>query len=1385
MVEDEEKQLEKQDETKDKNLLDHVKDGVRNAQDTKNTLRKMITFVTSIPAILKFVILISTVLIVVGLIEGFLNWLHNLAFEKTIDTIYEEYNVSDIKDLVEIAGDSTNGYYWQFKSGVEEHLQDIIDKINETNPAIITQDKSTILKFFQAEVITQLPNLGGPTENLTAVESQGVDTTQEQTPNVSAPSNLDNFLFIGDSRYAGNTGVKLRALGKNVKVSGVVSAGINEWEAVARNGGKGTVQGINVDITGEYSGISIQLGANSVYSNTSNAVDSMKRLITYLMQLHPYTPIYVNSCIQINPKANEHGYGWNAQAMKSDIDVFNNDIMAYCNQTSILHYVDLSSGMNDGEGYLKSEYTSDGIHCNNTGIEIVVGAIKNGIIASNANNSTVENTDPYKSIEEKVQEKLAGMTLEEKVSQMFMVMTNSGDELKQDAGGYVLNWGNNSSAFTNVESAINSAKSSNKIPAIYATDDEGGQVQRVGSNFPSAQSYGENKNYEQLKADEEKKAELLLSKGINLNLAPVADLSSKNSYMGQYGRSFGEDVEVTSKCVKTVVEAAKSKNLSTCLKHFPGYGNNVNTHDGIARDQRSLATLKSQDLKVFQAGIEAGAPTILVSHNIINSVDSDLPASLSLKVHNIIRNDLDFDGVVMTDDLGMQAIGNNYTDVAVKAVQAGNDMLMTYNFDSYKKSILDAIENGQITEARIDQSVKRILEWKYKYNIITENGAGTSTSDEPLEVAPLGEHPFQGTIDIKRVTPNKRKGEMIEASANINELSFVEENVFNSLVSQNDERALGVYTLNSKKELITATWYYNSETGLTISKGRAINYNSAMNKYTMPFEYLLCFLISGSDVEFAENLAQLAMDSEIVLAIQDKVTTSQTVEYRYDEFGNEIPYTITTESCSPTIELTYADCWFVKFYKDQSYSSDNSNVKVETTNNGSSITNQYTSGESHAVGNERKFIDIFRKSEAIGNITDDWLYQLMEKSSKTSNMIELTKYLFACVKDEANIGNKDLFDFSIYEDNKFTTANGGGRFYGNSFEEKVWWALLDAGYSKIATAGAMGNFANESGFRSNNMQNSYEGTYNDQTYTEAVNNGSYKNFKTDSIGYGLAQWTDTTRKTGLYDYAQKKGVGIDDENMQIEFLLAEMSEQSGGADGCAVAQFGSGRNAFMQASTPQEAAYLFFKYFERPGNASSPARERSALEIYNKYKDLEKPTYGIATMEGWSTKGVSCPRYKQSDSRWASYPYYDSASGTIGAGGCGACALAMAVSGLLQQEITPIDIVEYLNSLGIGTVNNGAASSQAIAKKYGLTYEWIDRYDKANIDAALDAGKCCIFSIDANGIYTGGGHFIMCNGREGDQYYVLESASYYAMDQGYRYNQVFSKGVQGVFVLGR
>lgn len=194
---------------------------------------------------------------------------------------------------------------------------------------------------------------------------------------------LDNFLFIGDSRYS-TTATQIAALGNNIKNEGVVSARIDEWLAVANNGGTGTVQSTDVDITGTYSGISVQLGANSVYDNVDTAVSQMEEFLNKLKELHPGTPIFVNSCLSVNANANSSGYSWDVTKMKDCIKEFDNNISDFCNQNSDLYFVDISSGLEDENGFVKSEYESDGLHCNSTSAGIFAQNIKDSILSAGA-----------------------------------------------------------------------------------------------------------------------------------------------------------------------------------------------------------------------------------------------------------------------------------------------------------------------------------------------------------------------------------------------------------------------------------------------------------------------------------------------------------------------------------------------------------------------------------------------------------------------------------------------------------------------------------------------------------------------------------------------------------------------------------------------------------------------------------------------------------------------------------------------------------------------------------------------------------------------------------------------------------------------------------------
>ena len=220
---------------------------------------------------------------------------------------------------------------------------------------------------------------------------------------------------------------------------------------------------------------------------------------------------------------------------------------------------------------------------------------------------------------------------------------------------------------------------------------------------------------EKIKSDAEEKAKLLLDLGVNVNLAPVADVSTdKNDFI--YSRSLGQGPQETAEYVVTVTQTFQKEGLSAVLKHFPGYGSNSDTHAGASIDERTLSQLESRDLVPFQEGIEAGAYAIMVSHNTVTCMDDKLPASLSPSVHNYLRDTMGFTGIIVTDDLSMEAIaGQDFGlshDAYVQAVLAGNDMLICSDYQTAYQSILKAVQDGTITEEQLNHSVFRILGWK-------------------------------------------------------------------------------------------------------------------------------------------------------------------------------------------------------------------------------------------------------------------------------------------------------------------------------------------------------------------------------------------------------------------------------------------------------------------------------------------------------------------------------------------------------------------------------------------------------------------------------------------------------------------------------------------------
>lgn len=363
------------------------------------------------------------------------------------------------------------------------------------------------------------------------------------------------------------------------------------------------------------------------------------------------------------------------------------------------------------------------------------------VLVTGCNNKTKEK-EPKKYIEDKeIKESIfkdsykeasklvTKMTIEEKIAQLFLVRYDkyyTNKYTDTPPGGYLL-FAKDIENHTKetIKEELSNANKKSKYPLILAVDEEGGFVTRVSrfkefrdEKFASPKYYYETGGEELLKETEKEKAELLKSIGINLNLAPVADVSTnENDFI--YNRTFGKNAEETSELIKKMVEYANEFKINSCLKHFPGYGNNSDTHTGVAIDNRDYLTLKDNDYLPFKKGIEAKVPCVLVSHNIINSIDSEYPASLSEKVIYELRNNLNFSGIIITDDLAMDAVKSYVEDgsAATLAIQSGNDLIITSDFEKMYKEVLNSYKEGIISEEVINKAVLRIIAWKYESNL--------------------------------------------------------------------------------------------------------------------------------------------------------------------------------------------------------------------------------------------------------------------------------------------------------------------------------------------------------------------------------------------------------------------------------------------------------------------------------------------------------------------------------------------------------------------------------------------------------------------------------------------------------------------------------------------
>jgi beta-N-acetylhexosaminidase len=350
------------------------------------------------------------------------------------------------------------------------------------------------------------------------------------------------------------------------------------------------------------------------------------------------------------------------------------------------------------------------------------------------------------------------MTLEEKIYQLFIVtpealVKTKGVQYAGDAtrtalaarhvGGLVYFDGNMRS-FGQTKDLIHNtqdiAMEEGGIGVFLAVDEEGGSVARCGKKIGAApldtmESYGSRNDHNEAFEVGQTLGRVLHQIGFNLDFAPVADVNlNPNNELGD--RIFSTSPDVVSNMVDGVVTGIQEQgNVAATLKHFPGMGAaGGDTHeDGKVVINRSLDQLRGAEFVPFQQGIKAGADFVMVSHVTISGVGDDLPSCLSPVVcTDLLRNELGFEGIIVTDSMQMQSITANYDsgEAAVKALEAGCDMiLMPVDLDAAVAAVQEAVENGTLSERRIDRSVKRILDEKKKLGILQRKEVPTESTE--------------------------------------------------------------------------------------------------------------------------------------------------------------------------------------------------------------------------------------------------------------------------------------------------------------------------------------------------------------------------------------------------------------------------------------------------------------------------------------------------------------------------------------------------------------------------------------------------------------------------------------------------------------------------------
>lgn len=332
-------------------------------------------------------------------------------------------------------------------------------------------------------------------------------------------------------------------------------------------------------------------------------------------------------------------------------------------------------------------------------------------------------------IDEKVDKIVASMSKTEKIGQMVMIGiqgTKVDDDslymLNQYHMGGVILFDRNMESPEQVKQLTSDlqAQSNEKVPLFIGIDEEGGDVVRMAEKLtpaPSQKEIGATGDIEQAKTWAIKTAKSLKDMGINVNFAPVADVGSNDK------RSYSTDANTVIDFVRAATKGYQQENIIYSLKHFPGIGKGkVDSHIDSSSIDVAKEVLMTEDILPFKTIIDESDPNdyfILVSHLKYLALDEEYPASLSSKIMtDLLRNELGYKGIIITDDMEMGAVANHndFRSIGVNAVKAGADIVLVCHEYEHQQEVylglLDAVNNGEISQERIDESIKRIIKVK-------------------------------------------------------------------------------------------------------------------------------------------------------------------------------------------------------------------------------------------------------------------------------------------------------------------------------------------------------------------------------------------------------------------------------------------------------------------------------------------------------------------------------------------------------------------------------------------------------------------------------------------------------------------------------------------------